>query len=82
MKTKTDRLAGSVERNPDYVYEDAPPEIAEMLCPEEQYLSCCEYMDRADMLEHYKTIHPEYGATDRDAIEVLFEQELTRRYDR
>jgi hypothetical protein len=79
---KTNRLAGSVERNPDYVYEDAPPEIAEMRCPEEQYLSCCEYMERGEMLKHYVEIHSEYGATDMNAIEVLFEQERIRRCER
>jgi hypothetical protein len=82
MKNQTDRLAGSVERNPDYVYEETPPEVDEMRCPEEQYLSCCEWMDRGEMLGHYLSFHKEYGATDMEAIEVIFEQERSRRYQR
>lgn len=67
---------------PDYVYEENPPEVAEMQCPEEQYLSCGEWFDRGELLKHYQEIHPEYAGTDTDAIEVIFEQERTRRYGR
>ena len=67
---------------PEYVYEENPPEVEEIQCPEEQFFSCAGWRTRGEMLEHYKEAHPEYGATDIDAIEVLFEQERSRRHDR
>lgn len=67
---------------PEYAYEENPPEVEEIQCPEEQYLGCAEWMNRTELLAHYISAHPEYGATDAEAIDVIFEQERTRRYGR
>lgn len=67
---------------PDYVYQQDPPEVEEMQCPEEQYLSCAEWMNKTEMLAHYISVHPEYIAMDHDAMDVIFEQERNRRYPR
>lgn len=82
MKNKTDRIAGNAERNPDYVYEENPPEVDEMQCPEAEFFSCKEWMNRTELLKHYLEVHPIYIATDADAVDVIFEQERTRRYGR
>lgn len=66
---------------PEYE-KDEVPEVEEMQCPEEQKLTCADYFDRRHLLAHYITEHPEYGATDMEAIEVIFEQERSRRYGR
>jgi hypothetical protein len=65
---------------PDYVYEKEQPDVYEIQCPEEQFISCCQWMDRDELLRHYQKLHPEYGATDKEAIEIIFEQERQRRY--
>lgn len=82
MKNKTDRLAGNAERNPDYVYEENPPEVWEIQCPESQYFSCKEWMDRAELLAHYKEVHSVYSGVTPEDIEIHFEQERERKYGR
>ena len=83
MKNKTDRLAGSVERNPDYVYEENPPEVSEIMCPEGSHFPCREWpRNCSELLAHYERYHPEYGYTKLFDMEQYFEQERTRRYGR
>lgn len=84
---KTTLTQGALPMNdaklePDYVYRTDPPEVEEMQCPEEQYLGCAEWMNKTELLAHYISTHPEYGATDTEAVDVIFEQERTRRYGR
>lgn len=67
---------------PDYVYEENPPEVEEMQCPEEQFLSCAKWFDREELLNHYEQEHSQYSGMDKEAVDVIFEQERTRRYGR
>lgn len=71
---------------PDYVYEENPPEVARMRCPELgtrcETLVCEFEMDTEELLAHYKECHPQYWGTDIEDIEIHFEQERTRRYGR
>lgn len=82
MKNKYSPATNDPERNPEYVYDEAPPEVAEMQCPEEQFLGCATWMDRTEMLKHYKEFHAADYNTDTDAIETIFEAERIRRYER
>lgn len=66
---------------PEYE-KDEVPEIDEMQCPEEQYLTCANWFERDELLKHYQEVHPEYRGMDHDAMDVIFEQERTRRYGR
>ena len=65
---------------PEYVYQTDPPNVEEMVCPEEQFISCLKWMNREEMLTHYQEVHAEYGATNVGDIEVLFEAERERRF--
>jgi len=56
--------------------------VDEMQCPEEQFISCGIWMNKGELLKHYQEFHSEYQAMDYDAMDVIFEQERTRRYDR
>lgn len=70
------------KQEPDYVYQESPPEVAEMRCPEEQYLSCCQWFSPHGLLKHYEDFHKEYKGMDADALDVIFEQERIWRYGR
>lgn len=85
MKNKYNPATNDPERNPDYVYDENLsniPDVDEMQCPEEQFLGCAIWMDRTEMLKHYKEFHAADYNTDTDAIETIFEAERIRRYER
>lgn len=67
---------------PDYVYQQDPPEVWEIQCPESQFFSCKEWMDREQLLKHYHEMHSQYKGTTTQDIEIHFEQERERRYGR
>ena len=86
MKNKTDRLAGRVERNPDYVYENEWSEIWEIHCPERitrsAKIDCLETMNREELLKHYQHSHPEYQYDRISDLENYFDHEREKRYGR
>jgi len=65
---------------PEYCYEENPPEIWEMKCPEVQYFACQQWMDREQLLKHYKEYHTAYWGMGTQDIEALFEEEREKRY--
>lgn len=71
---------------PDYVYEENPPEVDEIQCPEHgtegEKIACFEWMNRTELLAHYLKEHPQYWGTEPKDIDIHFEQERSRRYGR
>lgn len=67
---------------PEYVYQENPPEVKELQCQEDTKIGCQDWMTPLEMFRHYQVHHPEYGATKQEDVNVFFEVERTRRYGR
>lgn len=75
---------------PEYVYEDAPPEVWEIQCPlfdskipSFAQFACAEWMNRDELTKHMRHFHyQEYEVRDNPDVEVFFENERERRYGR